>query len=275
MIERVVTEINKTLVTLREAYSVQQRRMRELRGKEEMVLSSKKTPNGKEYYCARKKGEKGFRYAGAASGKAVNDIKEARYLKKSLSRIERDIKLLEKTASGLQKVDYTNINASLPEVYRDPQLNYGAADNDKALNWKQRMEAIKVAAPVYRPEELKVRTDDGNYVRSKSEAMIYNHLLALGITFIYEMPVSVNGHTYLADFVLLSEIDYKTIVIIEHQGMMDNMNYRNRFTDKLYGYLKAGYRPGINIFFSFDTLDGGFDKTPIDDIIRIHIRPGY
>lgn len=267
-------EINKTLGTLQETYSFQQKRLRELHGKEMMVLSSKKAPNGKKYYCVRERGETGFRYAGTETKKEINDIKEARYLEKSLSCLEMDIKILKKAVSGLQKVEYKDINASLPAVYRDPQLNYGVSDKEKALNWKRRMESIKAATPVYRPEELKVKTDDGNYVRSKSEAMIYNHLLALGITFIYEMPVGVNGHTYLADFVLLSEIDYKTTVIIEHQGMMDNPNYRNRFTDKLYGYLRAGYKPGINIFFTFDALDGGFDKTPIEDILRINIRPG-
>lgn len=275
MIEKVVMEINKTLVTLQETYSFQQKRLWELRDKEVMVLSSKKSPSGKKYYCARKKGETRFRYAGAESEKEINDIKEAKYLKKSLSCLETDIKLLNKAASGLLEVDYKDINALLPAVYRDPQLKYGITDNEKALNWKKRMEAIKAARPVYRPEELKVRTDDGNYVRSKSEAMIYNHLLALGISFIYEMPINVNGFTYLADFVLLSEVDFKTAVIIEHQGMMDDPNYRKRFTDKLYGYLKAGYKPGINIFFTFDTLNGGFDKTPIENIIRNHIRPVY
>ena len=90
--------------------------------------------------------------------------------------------------------------------------------------------------------------------------MIYNELLSKGVTFIYEMPFNLGGRTVYPDFVLLSEIDYRTEIIIEHQGLMSNEVYRKRFNDKLYNYLCNGYVQGINIFYTFDTINGGFDK---------------
>ena len=273
MVNKVILDIDKTLTDLREEKNLQEKRLKELRGKEKLVLCAKKARNGSTYYSVRKKGEKGYRYIGSASKPQVNEIKEARYLKMSLSRLEKDIKILNKTRSGLVRTDYDSINAALPKVYQEPLLQNMMSGSKKALDWKKRMESIKATQPVYHPEELNKRTDDGNYVRSMSEANIYNYLLSIGVTFIYELPIKLNGHRFIPDFCILSEIDYKTVIIIEHQGMMDVENYRNRFYRKFYEYMKAGYVQGRNIFFTFDSLDGGFDKTPIEDIIRTRVRP--
>ena len=42
--------------------------------------------------------------------------------------------------------------------------------------------------------------------------------------------------------------------------------------DLIYKYLKNGYIQGLNIFYTFDGLDGGFDKSPIENILRTKIR---
>lgn len=267
--------MNKTLETLIRMKDIQEKKYRQISAHEKSVLKVRKDPSGKQYYSVQRKGTKKFSYLGNSSVKEVNDIKEAKYLKKSLSRIEANIQLLQSAAEKLESVDYDAVNMSLPAVYRDPKLSYAFAGtgNRKAAKWKQVMESRKAEYEVFRPEELKVRTDDGMYVRSKSEAMIYNTLLSMGITFVYEMPLVINGKLYRPDFVVLSEIDYETLIIIEHQGMMNDEHYRNRFCEKLCQYYIAGYIQGINIFFTFDSSDGGFDKTPIEDIIRTRIKP--
>lgn len=273
MEKRIVSEIDKSLVNLRKMETIQRKRLKELRGKDSMVLCGKKASNGTTYYCARKAGDKKFKYAGSSSAKLVKEIKEARYLKESLSRIDRNIQVLCDARANLKSTEYESVNMSLPKTYKGSNIASAPAGTEKARLWKQRMEAEKAKHATYRPEELKITTDDGNTVRSKSEALIYNHLLALGVTFVYEMPIWIDGHIYLSDFVLLSEADYETGIIIEHQGLMGDENYRRRFSEKVYGYLKAGYIPGINIFYTFDDMYGGLDGSPIDDIVRTRIRP--
>ena len=274
MIRRTKDEMNKTLETLIRMKELQEKKYRQISDLEGSVLKVRHDPCGKQYYSVKRKGTKKFSYLGNSSVKEVNDIKEAKYLRKSLSRIEANIRILKSAAEKLESVDYDAVNESLPAVYRDPDLTYAyaGAGNRKAARWKQMMEARKAEYEVFRPEELKVRTDDGMHVRSKSEAMIYNTLLSMGIAFVYEMPLMINGKLYRPDFVVLSEIDYETLIIIEHQGMMNSEHYRNRFYEKLYQYYSAGYIQGINIFFTFDSSDGGFDKTPVEDIIRTRIK---
>lgn len=274
MIRRTKDEMNKTLEALIRMKEIQEKKYHQISAHEKSVLKVRQDPSGKQYYSVQRKGAKKFSYLGNSSVKEVNDIKEAKYLKKSLSRIEANIQLLKFAAEKLESVDYDAVNMSLPAVYRDPSLSYAFAGtvNRKAARWKQMMESRKAEYEVFRPEELKVRTDDGMYVRSKSEAMIYNTLLSMGITFVYEMPLVINGKLYRPDFVVLSEIDYEILIIIEHQGMMNDEQYRNRFCEKLCQYYIAGYIQGINIFFTFDSSDGGFDKTPVEDIIRTRIK---
>ena len=117
-------------------------------------------------------------------------------------------------------------------------------------------------------------TEDGNKVRSKSEGMIYNYLLSRGVAFVYELPMRLRGRTIVPDFTILSEIDCKTEIIIEHQGMMDVDTYRGRFADKVHRYIREGFTPGVDLFFTFDNADGGLDMRPIEDIVRNHIKAG-
>ena len=63
------------------------------------------------------------------------------------------------------------------------------------------------------------------------------------------------------------------VYLIEHQGMMNSNSYSRRFNDKVYDYLRAGYISGVNFFYTFDTYDGGLNLAPIEDIVRLKIRP--
>ena len=273
MIKSTGVAINNTLCYMKELEAVQEARLRELADLKGITLNGKRTGGGRTYYCAKAKGETHYKYLGDESCRTVNDIKEYRYTLNSLKRIAINIDVLEKTLRALQDIDYDCVNESLPAIYRNPQIAGLKSRHKKASAWKAKKETEKAKHGLYMTDELKIRTDDGQYVRSKSEAMIYNHLLSVGATFVYEMPTEISGSIYRPDFVVLSETDYETEILIEHQGLMTNEDYRGRFFDKYYGYLSAGYIQGINIFYTFDSLDGGFDKSPIEDIIRTRIKP--
>ena len=93
------------------------------------------------------------------------------------------------------------------------------------------------------------------------------------ITFIYEMPVKTPFRTRFPDFAILSEVDYKTMILIEHQGLMDDPKYQERFKKRVYELYCAGYVSCVNIFYTFDNPDGSINTDPILDIIRLKIRP--
>ena len=110
-------------------------------------------------------------------------------------------------------------------------------------------------------------------VRSKSEALIYNFLLEAGYTFVYELPVKGSYRTFFPDFTILSEIDFKTEIRIEHQGMYSKNDYRDRSEAREYDYWSNGFLPSRDVYFTFDDNRGGFDIGPIIEILKSRVRP--
>ena len=266
-----MTEYLKELKQLRE---IQVKRFEEIKDCDYRVLKVKRRSSGKKYYSAKGKGENSYRYLGCEDSNLVKTVKECVYLEKSIPLIEENISCMERALSRMKRTDYDSINLSLPQVYRGADAASLTWKAPAAIRWKEAAEKKKARYRVFKPEELVIGTDDGNYVRSKSEAMIYNELLSKGVTFVYELPLEIEGKVIFPDFTILSEMDFRTIIIIEHQGMMGNEHYRNRFFEKFHLYWRNGYVQGVNIFFTFDSADGGFDKTPFKDIIRTRIKPG-
>lgn len=277
MIKKYMIITNRLLNSLIEIEEKQQARLKSLKEYDGLLLKEKKRGNGKAYYTCYKRGspygKAKYRYAGSSNSEKVLRIKEVHHLKKLLAVLAKDIDLMKYISGRLENIDADHINELLPAVYQAYDFQQEMSPNRIAAEWKRSREAYKATFPPYRPEDLTVPTYDRTMVRSKSEALIYNFLLRMGVTFIYELPLETKVRTFYPDFTILSEIDYRSIYRIEHQGMMNDPGYRERYEDRVYDYLRAGYAQGINIFYTFDLYDGGVDMDPILDIIRLKIRP--
>jgi hypothetical protein len=224
------------------------------------------------YYGACEFGGTKIRYIGDASKPEVCMIREERYLSKSLAAIEHDILLIEAFLEGYQSISFSDINSRLPKTYR-ADIYRADVRNMAARKWKKQAEELKASFGVFRPEELIHSTIDGTLVRSKSEALIYNTLVEGGYTFAYELPLRGQNRLFYPDFTVLSEIDYKTEVRIEHQGMFGKSDYRDRSVSREYDYWNSGFLPARDVFFTFDDNKGGFDIGPVLDILKSHVRP--
>ena len=272
MEKRFIHEIENQIRDSRIQAAAQLDRLKEISDCEKFQLKRKQSTCGNWLYCAINKENKQQSYLGKDEVAMVAAIKEYRYLNQSTRIINRNIEILSKALESLKEDDYDSINSLLPETYRNPVIKGMCSGCDKTAGWKEKAEALKARYEIYRPEELTITTDDGNLVRSKSEGLIYNYLLSAGVTFIYELPMKLRTGTMWPDFTLLSEQDYKTEIIIEHQGMMGYDFYRKSFADKVFKYIQEGYVQGQNIFYTFDSADGGLDITPVKDILRSKIK---
>ncbi len=258
-------------------------RLRQLEDVKMIPLQVNRTA-GKNYYYSKKRktisnsnGEKlhkvEIKYLGNASEKEVNDIKEARYLELSQQIIENNISLVNKVIKELKPFNYSSINNNLPKTYRGAYLSNQTTANKKRDKWLRESQELKSRYVPPHPENLKYKTIDGSYVRSKSEVIIYNILTSLGFTFAYERPLQTDRGIMWPDFTILSEIDNESIIIIEHQGMIDDEQYRSHHVDRVYEYLQAGFIPLENIFYTYDCPQIGFDTSIIQDILQLRVRP--
>ncbi|MBR0309166.1 MAG: hypothetical protein IJH92_09800 [Mogibacterium sp.] len=277
MIKKYRIMTNKLLRELTDMQNAEMAKYSYLKKYENVLMRKNTRSNGREYYYTytwdKDDKKRNSEYLGNAANKKVCEIKEAHYIKKLLPIIAKNISILRCVEKGLKEVDYAAINDLLPEVYQNTERIDAMKRHKLAAEWKRNAEAVKAKYITIFPEELRHKTDDGTMVRSKSEVIIYNLLLRMGVTFVYELPLRTSNKTFYPDFTILSEVDYKSVILIEHQGMMEKEEYRERFTNRVYDYLCAGYVQGINIFYTFDKIDGGVDTDPVLDIIRLKVRP--
>lgn len=123
-----------------------------------------------------------------------------------------------------------------------------------------------------KPENLKYRTDKGDFVRSKSEGDIAAALYALKIPYRYEQGLSLNGNTIYPDFTIKHPSNGETI-IWEHFGLLDHEDYAEAFSRKLRMYVANNYVPGNNLIMTFETpqhpLTTGIVRKNIQDYLGV------
>lgn len=138
----------------------------------------------------------------------------------------------------------------LVEKDSQPLLNYRRPESSDTMRRTTRMFKLLIGQDAgdvgivgpYRPEGLIHRTSDGTAVRSKSEVIVYDVLLSLGLSVQYEQPlVAKSGDPNdfrLPDFT----ISYQgRMWFWEHLGMLDRASYKTDWQDKERWYQVNGY----------------------------------
>lgn len=95
---------------------------------------------------------------------------------------------------------------------------------------------------VFLDSNLVYRTERGELVRSKSEWIIADKLHAAGIDYQYEQPLLLAGVERFPDFTIVDD-DSGTTWYWEHNGMLSNREYRQRWERKLAAYRQQGILP--------------------------------
>lgn len=179
----------------------------------------------------------------------IRKLAEKDYCEKLLKEAYRERSAIDeflKQMSGTRPEDvYDNLND-----YRRPLVSpLVLSDADYAKKW----EAQEFEGNPYKPEEKTRDTNRGDFVRSKTEALIANMYYDLGIPYRYECPVVLsNGEKKYPDFTLLRPYDRK-IFYHEHLGLLEDELYRKNFLTKVQDYTKSGIYLGDNLIITFDT----------------------
>lgn len=250
--------------------------------RDKVLLPSKK--GSKDYYYVnvpgKEEGTMTRRYLGGRRNDEVLRIQEAKYLEKGLEVIGKNTELLTALLNGYSDFDRETISKMLPKVYRsvsDTDCSAKSDYPDRAMQWLKENKAKKdeflLRYPEKHPESFKVQRTDGIWFRSRAEAMIATEFDNCGIPYVYELPHYCNGKWIKSDFTALSTKDYTTEIILEHLGLMDDEHYRHNVSDKIADYMAAGYRPNINLFFTFDNPDQSFSLIPLRNIIETWLIP--
>ncbi len=117
------------------------------------------------------------------------------------------------------------------------------------------------------PEHLIVKAPKGDFVRSKSEAMIAQVLYTNGIPYRYENVHDINGVNIATDFTIMHPKTYE-IKLWEHFGLCDKPSYQPTIDFKMHHYIRAGYLPGHNLILTFEDEAHPLSFMEIESTVR-------
>lgn len=177
------------------------------------------------------------------------------YAEKYLEYLLMKKEFLENAIRGYEKFDDSSIYAGYNESRRKLIMPYYISDKEYVNQW----EAEVYEGLPLEEDAVKIYSERREVVRSKSEKIIADKLLMLGIPYKYERPLNLNGYGVVyPDFTLL-DIKNRREVILEHFGMMDNSEYSEKAIKKIGNYQKSGYVMGDDFLCTFETY-----RHPID-----------
>ena len=116
-------------------------------------------------------------------------------------------------------------------------------------------------------EHLKIQSVSGNYVRSKSEAIIDMLLHINKIPFRYECALRLGEFTIYPDFTIRHP---KTgeVFCWEHFGLMDNLSYSKNVVSKLQLYISNNIIPSIQLITTYETQKNPLCTDMVEKIIE-------
>ncbi len=114
----------------------------------------------------------------------------------------------------------------------------------------------------FEEEQSEYVNQNGQSMRSKSEYIISNILIQLGLPYKYEKPLTIGRTTFYPDFTIL-DINQKVEVYYEHFGLMSNSEYATKALRKIATYEQAGFFMGDRFLCSFESDNLWFNPSDI------------
>lgn len=228
-----------------------------------------------------KKGKVEYYYRNRVADNPKENNSNGRYLRKNevnlakaIAQRDYDIavnkkatermKALKNFLKSYEKTDLENLYQEVfPERRKliEPVI---ITDEEYVKDWQ----TMEYQGKKFADDEVEITTERGERVRSKSEKIIADKLLALGISYRYEFPLTLVGNVKVyPDFTILKMPERKE-VYLEHFGMMDDEEYVDNVMFKLNAYEKSGIYLGDKLFFTHETSKNPLNTRVLDGMLR-------
>ena len=120
------------------------------------------------------------------------------------------------------------------------------------------------------PKDIEFYTEAGECVRSKSEKILADGFLRMGLPYVCEPELELaDGSRIYPDFALLHKRKRKTIYL-EHFGMMDDPMYSVRAVKKMAKYTENGYHMGDTLLCTFETSENPLDMRNVEKMLKYY-----
>ncbi len=194
----------------------------------------------------------------------IKQLAQKEYNVRFLRTAGDELAILKNTAKKLRASSADFAYEGMRQGLKPFVKPYFEPDEQYVGNWQ----ATKYKECSYRPEARIYKTEKGEMVRSKSEALIASILWNLGVPYHYEKPLRLaGGKTRYPDFTLL-HVGERKVYYLEHFGRMDDPDYIRGFYKKIHEYSGNGIYLGVNLLATFESLEKPLDMDATKTMLR-------
>lgn len=217
-----------------------------------------------QYYHKTEENQKKGKYITAKNRSMAMALAQKDYDQQFLKQVEKQREKICRAITQLPETGMTEIYTALSKGRQMLVTPHVLTDEQYVEKWLNEQYIGKE----FSPDAPAIITERGERVRSKSEKIIADKLLAMGIPYRYEFPLKLKGFGVIyPDFTLLN-ISKRKEFYLEHFGMMDNPEYSQIAILKLETYAKHGIYPGKNLLITFETMQRPLNMKVIESMLK-------
>ncbi len=222
------------------------------------------TANQVRYYHVKSNDDHSGTYITSANRDLVKLLAQKDYNKRFLRESRAELTILENALHVLHKENADMVYNNLDPRRKRLVVPYIITDEIYEKQWR----AQTYKENPYMPEAKIYDTRNGEKVRSKTEAILADMFFESGIPYRYEQALILQNNTVrYPDFTLLKTRTREEIYL-EHFGLLDDEEYREKCMHKLDEYRNSGIFPGKNLLITYESNSYPFDINGTRKMIR-------
>lgn len=204
----------------------------------------------KPYYYLRKNGaDKNGVFIPREEREFVREMLQANYEKDLFKQVGKSLDFTDKSLLYYEQDAIRELYNNLHENRRELVTPILQSDEEYVKEW----ESFSYVEKGFSFEDAVIMTERGERVRSKSEKILADKFLKMGIPYRYECPLFIeSGLTIHPDFSVLNVRKHK-VYYWEHCGRMDDPKYVVNLTRRLDTYTQKGIYQGESLILTFET----------------------
>ena len=175
----------------------------------------------------------------------IQKLARKKYLLARKKQLLNNIKALGHPATKYDSRLPHEIIASFSATYRNLPLSYFY--HPSIEKWSE----VAYSKNTLHQENLIYKSNNGIYLRSKSERDIANLLEEYQLPYRYDAIIAPAGIETSPDFIIKNPYNNKTI-IWEHFGSLHRASYEQNMNDKIDRYLTANFTENDNLIYTFE-----------------------
>lgn len=264
---------------LKELKKIERKGERFLKDAPQGSLLVSKNNNTNQYYWRKDCTNKHGKYIKKNNEKIIQALAQKEYARKVLAVVKKQEEVIEKFLGDYYPNEIEDVYDRIHLAKRQWINPYRLSENEYAEQWEKNKkdEKDKINKTNVNRHEMNCKNEDaiftekGERVRSKSEKILADKLYIMGIPYVYEVPLYLEGYGYVRpDFTILNKKKRKEYYW-EHLGMMDEPFYCEKAIKKIELYEKNGIFTGQKLILTYETSEHPLNARNLEMLIQEYL----